>query len=149
MLVLPLLNRSTPTLLHRYPPDKQLALGTGESKLVSLLSQWQVQLLAVCISNSWVVVGTAQPRIGRVLDVLLENGKKSILVDLEVANLDGNEKLILGLDIFPKLGFKITGIPFHQPEKSDSDLSIKSVKNFLSAELHYVPETLTTPFNLQ
>ena len=48
-----------------------------------------------------------QPRIGRVLDVLLENSKKSILVDLAVVNLDGNEKLILSLDIFPKLGFEI------------------------------------------
>ena len=43
--------------------------------------------------------------------------------------------MILGLDIFPKLGFEITGVPFHQPEKSESDLSIKSVKTFLSAEL--------------
>ena len=100
-----------------------------------LVRQLKLPIIPVDGQLRQVVAGTAQPRIGRVLNVLLENGKRSILVDLEVANLDSNEKLILGLDVFSKLGFEITGVPFHQPERSDSELQVKSVKNSLSTEL--------------
>ena len=68
--------------------------------------------------------GNKSPRIG-VVRVMLEAGKKKLKVDLEVARLSGETKLIIGMDLFNKLDFKLSNIPIMWPEP-ESDMKIKS-----------------------
>ena len=63
---------------------------------------------------------TQVPRIGIIRKKLLENGQKRVLVDLEVANLEDQETLIIGLDLFKLLGYEISNIPFTWPQPSDN-----------------------------
>jgi hypothetical protein len=56
-----------------------------------------------------------QPRIGVCRGVELRNGTNKFKVDLEVADLSQETKLILGMDIFSRLGYSMTGIPFTWP----------------------------------
>jgi len=63
---------------------------------------------------------SSQPRIGRVEGLLLENGTRSIKVDLEVAELHGEEDLIIGMDLFQPLGFELVGVPFTWPQPKSS-----------------------------
>jgi hypothetical protein len=56
------------------------------------------------------------PRIGAIEDVVFENGDKRIKVDLEVADLAGEEEVIIGVDLFRSLGYTIAGVPFTWPE---------------------------------
>jgi len=66
-----------------------------------------------------IIDGSEKPRLGRLEGVLLENDTKSIMVDLEVASLEGGEELIIGMDLFPVLGFEIRGVPFTWPKQKD------------------------------
>jgi hypothetical protein len=65
------------------------------------------------------VDGSTLPRIGVVSGLCLENGKKSLRVDLEVANLSGEEEVVLGIDLFESLGFQVLGVPFAWPSRDD------------------------------
>jgi len=59
--------------------------------------------------------GSDRDRIGIIENLQLENGLRSIEATFEVADLSGNEKLILGMDLFPKLGFELRNVPFTWP----------------------------------
>ena len=53
------------------------------------------------------VDGSTLPRVGVVCGLCLENGKKVLRVDLEVADLSGEEEVIIGIDLFEPLGFQV------------------------------------------
>jgi hypothetical protein len=65
------------------------------------------------------------PRIGAIEDVIFENGDKRIKVDLEVADLAGEEEVIIGVDLFRSLGYTIAGVPFTWPENRAQDAAPK------------------------
>jgi len=67
------------------------------------------------------LVNNTTQRIGIVQNKRLENGKKIITADFEVADLGDNEDFIIGLDLFPKLGYEITNVPFTWPQLVSSD----------------------------
>ena len=94
-----------------------------------------------CISRSWVqqrgiaikpVAGTLSTaidgvhhvRIGMVENLLLENGTKSIRVDLEVVDLF-DDNLIIGIDLFKPLGFTLVGVPFTWPQTPETVVTHK------------------------
>ncbi len=56
-------------------------------------------------------------RIGIVKDAILENGARALPVTLEVAILADNIELIIGMDLFEKLGYELRGVPFTVPSK--------------------------------
>ena len=56
-----------------------------------------------------------KPRIGVVEGLVLENGQHRIQVDFEVANLEGGEEMVIGMDLFKPLGFEIIGVLFTWP----------------------------------
>jgi hypothetical protein len=61
--------------------------------------------------------------MGAVESLVLENGSKRLRVDLEVADLGGDEELIIGEDLFRPLGYTIQGVPFTWPEIAE-ELSV-------------------------
>ena len=63
--------------------------------------------------------GSAIQRTGIVEGLLLENGDCKVVVTLEVIDLSGDEEMIIGMDLFPVLGFTIRGIPFTWPSEPD------------------------------
>ena len=63
---------------------------------------------------------TQVPRIGIIRKKLLENAQKRVLIDLEVVNLEDQETLIIGLDLFKLLGYEISNIPFTWPQPTDN-----------------------------
>ncbi|MGH2611975.1 MAG: RNase H-like domain-containing protein [Rhabdochlamydiaceae bacterium] len=67
------------------------------------------------------LVNNNTQRIGIVQNKRLENGKKIIIADFEVADLGDNEDFIIGLDLFPKLGYEINNVPFTWPQLMSSD----------------------------
>jgi hypothetical protein len=75
------------------------------------------------------LTGSSTPRLGAVESLILENGNKRLKVDLEVADLGGEEELIIGVDLFRPLGFTIQNVPFTWPEVPEeplgSDVSLK------------------------
>jgi transposase InsO family protein len=60
--------------------------------------------------------GQSVPRIGYLEAATLENGKHIVHLDLEVANLHGDEEILIGRDLFEPLGFYIGGVPFAWPQ---------------------------------
>ena len=44
---------------------------------------------------------------------------KVLRVDLEVADLSGEEEVIIGIDLFEPLGFQILGVPFAWPSREE------------------------------
>ena len=72
--------------------------------------------------------GSEKRRIGIARSLTLENGSNSINVDLEVADLSGSEKLIIGIDLFKKLGFGLSGVPFTVPQKKLTSEKIPKVE---------------------
>jgi hypothetical protein len=75
------------------------------------------------------LTGSSVPRIGMVESLSLENGNKCIRADFEVADLDGEESLIIGVDLFEALGYSVQNVPFTWPTigtkglKDDSGMS--------------------------
>ena len=65
------------------------------------------------------VDGSILPRIGVVTGLTLENGNKVLRVDLEVADLSGDEEVIIGIDLFEPLGFQVLGVPFAWPQHAE------------------------------
>ena len=63
-------------------------------------------------------LGTIKSRIGYVENIELRNGHKKINVSMEVADI-ADYDLIIGLDLFEPLSYKITGIPFAYPDSDD------------------------------
>ena len=68
--------------------------------------------------------GSSLPRIGAVIGLTLENGSKVLQVDLEVADLSGEEELIIGIDLFGPLGFQVLGVPFAWPLRNEQVATI-------------------------
>jgi hypothetical protein len=60
--------------------------------------------------------GSEMPRLGVLKDVILENGKYRVKVTLEVVDLTGEQQMLIGLNLFQQLGFKISGVPFLWPQ---------------------------------
>ena len=50
-----------------------------------------------------------------VREITLENGQKVLKVDLEVADLSGEDEMVIGMNLFEPLGFAVTGVPFTWP----------------------------------
>jgi len=50
------------------------------------------------------------PRIGIVSGLRLQNGERTLRVNLEVMNIN-NEELVIGVDLFESLHFRIIGVP--------------------------------------
>lgn len=77
--------------------------------------------------------GSEKPRVGAVEGLVLENGVRRIQVDLEVAELEGGEDMVIGMDLFQPLGFEIRGVPFTWPrvpdevKPPDSKISMKEL----------------------
>ena len=52
----------------------------------------------------------------------LENGNKNIIITLEVADLsDTSEQLLIGIDLFELLGYKVMGVPFVTPNSNKKE----------------------------
>jgi predicted aspartyl protease len=74
------------------------------------------------------IEGQAQNRIGQVENVVVRAGKESATIDLDVINLSGNTRFIIGMNLFNKLGFKLSNIPFTWPVSEPIiDHKVKSV----------------------
>ena len=69
--------------------------------------------------------GSEMARMGEVKDVEIRNGTKRIIVKLEVGNLSGGEKVILGLDLFDQLGYQIQNIPILFPASETEEVENK------------------------
>jgi hypothetical protein len=54
-------------------------------------------------------------RIGYVDKVTLENGSRKLLVRLEVAEMSGEEDLLIGTDLWRPLGYELLGVPCTLP----------------------------------
>ena len=54
-------------------------------------------------------------RIGQVVNVELRNGSRIVTTTMEVANLSGGIKVIIGLDLFGLLGYKLKNVPILVP----------------------------------
>ena len=67
------------------------------------------------------MTGSELPCMGEVRNVNIQNGTKDICVTLEVGNLSGDEKVILGLDLFGQLGYTIINIPILFPSSDTKD----------------------------
>jgi len=65
--------------------------------------------------------GCEQPRLGAAEKLTLENGRKTLQVDLEVAELEGEEELVIGRDLFQPLGYEMMNVPFTWPESATSE----------------------------
>ena len=65
------------------------------------------------------LTGSSTPRLGAVESLVLENGSKRLKVDLEVADLGGEEELIIGDNLFRLLGYRIQGVPITWPETAE------------------------------
>ena len=76
--------------------------------------------------------GGQQPRIGVVEGLTLENGTRVIKVDLEVAELSGEEELIIGIDLFKPLGFELQNIPYMWPTRPDQQPKEKNTSVHLT-----------------
>ena len=63
--------------------------------------------------------------MGELKDVEIQNGTKRIIVMLEVGNLSGGEKVILGLDLFDQLGYQIQNIPILFPASETEEVENK------------------------
>ena len=74
------------------------------------------------------MTGSEIPRMGKVGDVELRNGSKSIKVTMEVGNLSGGVKVILGLDLFGPLGYQIRNVPILFPTIEDGKQHRKEKK---------------------
>ena len=59
--------------------------------------------------------GSELPREGVVKGLTLENGNRKIIVDLEVATMSGEDQLVIGIDLFEPLGYKLQGVPYTWP----------------------------------
>jgi hypothetical protein len=84
------------------------------------------------------------PRIGAIEDVIFENGDKRIKVDLEVADLAGEEEVIIGVDLFRSLGYTIAGVPFTWPENRAQDAAPKEL-NTAPKETDVAPKRIEYP----
>ena len=62
--------------------------------------------------------GRTKPRIGTVV-VTLKAGKSTVETELEVADLSSNTELIIGMNLFQKLGFKLGNIPISWPVEEE------------------------------
>jgi hypothetical protein len=58
------------------------------------------------------LTGSSTPRLGAVESLILEYGNIRLEVELVVADLGGDEELIIGVDLFRPLGFTIQNVPF-------------------------------------
>jgi hypothetical protein len=75
--------------------------------------------------------GSEQPRIGKAKSLTLENGCRVIQADFEVAELEGGEELVIGIDLFQLLGFEIVGVPISWPQTVKKiEETVKPVENF-------------------
>ena len=83
--------------------DRDLVLNNG----------WKIHPCSGSIKQA--MTGSEIPRIGEVRDLELLNGSKELQVTLEVGNLSGGEKLIIGLNLFGLLGYQIRNIPILLP----------------------------------
>ncbi len=79
--------------------DRNLALKNG----------WKIHPCIGSIKQA--MTGSEIPRMGEVRDLELLNGNKKLQVTLEVGDLSGGEKLIIGLNLFGLLGYQIRNIP--------------------------------------
>ena len=71
-------------------------------------------------------------RIGVVPSAIIKASKHSVTIDLEVENLSGGRQLLIGRDIYYKLGIKVFNLPFawptDEPTKSKK-IPLEVVKN--------------------
>src|SRR5512144_1307873 len=65
--------------------------------------------------------GSEVPREGVLTDVVLENGKCRVTAALEVVKLSGEQQVVIGLDLFPALGYQVTGVPFLWPQGVETE----------------------------
>ena len=68
------------------------------------------------------------PRIGAVEYAEVRAGKQSVIVPLEVAKLSGDTQMLLGMDLFGKLGFSLNNLPFSWPEEKKVEIEVHVVK---------------------
>ena len=92
---------------------------------------WKVEPLIGVIKLA--LHGMDTPRIGVVTNKLLENGHHRFPVKLEVANLGDAEDLIIGLDLFPQLGYEIANVPFTWPSQTIEQI-VKKPQHEISSE---------------
>ena len=103
------------------------------SALCSFISLQLVQ------ENQWVIKpckgticqamsGSETSRIGQVVNVELRNGSRIVTTTMEVANLLGGIKVIIGLDLFGLLGYKLKNVPILFPKKRSTSIWTRNRK---------------------
>ena len=63
--------------------------------------------------------GSETSRIGQVVNVELRNGSRIVTTTMEVANLLGGIKVIIDLDLFGLLGYKLKNVPILFPKDEE------------------------------
>ena len=74
--------------------------------------------------------GQAQARIGELKNAIVNAGTYSVKISLEIAKLSGKTEFIIGMDLFNKLGFKLSNIPLFWPQNK-SNIPKKTKKELL------------------
>ena len=69
------------------------------------------------------------PREGVVEKLTLENGRRKITVDLEVAELFDEDQLVIGIDLFKQLGYELNGVPYMWPMKNTDLYGQEKIKS--------------------
>ena len=65
---------------------------------------------------SQAISGEVKPRLGIVENLELKAGKTSVIANFDVADLSDDLELIIGMNLFNKLGFQLSNIPFTWPD---------------------------------
>ena len=80
-------------------------------------NQWAIKLCKGTICQA--MSGSVMSKIGQVVNVELRNGLRIVTTTMEVANLLGGIKVIIGLDLFGLLGYKLKNVPILFPKNKE------------------------------
>ncbi len=113
----------TPILLNGMELHAQVDQGAGTSFIdLELAKELKLTIHAKKGNITQALSQSSKPRIGMVYGLRLQNGKKDVVVDFEVAKLEMGAKVVIGLNFFGLLGYEIRGIPFLKPTTSTLNL---------------------------
>ena len=85
-------------------------------------NQWAIERCEGMIRQA--MSGSETSRIGQVVNVELRNGSRIVTTTMEVANLSGGIKVIIGLDLFRLLGYELKNVPILFPKNGEIDINM-------------------------